>query len=259
MARLSFLRRCLPAALRGFPGNYCLVDYGCPEASGDWLEATYPEQVANGRMVVHRVSDVRQFHKTDALNQGARRALAGGARYLCFLDADTLVRDGFWGWLEECWDPARFLVAAPDCARSAFGVLVVAAQDFRQSGGYDESFRGWGNEDLELRLRLHLQAGLAYDFIPARFLSAIAHGDELRTHLYPEKDIHKSFNDSWSYTMNKVRAWTGSPAYELGPSVTALLRPLQAADATEDGAPPSVDAAARPRAARRGWRRWGGR
>lgn len=272
--RLAFLRRSLPSVLRSLPGSYCLVDYDCPEGSGDWVASEYPEQVASGRVVVQRVRGSQHFHKADALNQGARRALAGGASHLCFLDADTLVLDGYWCWLAEHWEHTRFLTVALDGARSLFGVLALRASDFERAGGYDEWFRGWGNEDLELRLRLHLAYGLGYALIPARFLAAIPHGDELRTQHYLQKDKQASFDESWAYTVNKVVGWTGSLPWDLGPSVSVLMHPLESEDhlanypqllpfSTEGapgiGATPPLDASQWALRTERGWRRRVGR
>jgi hypothetical protein len=269
MGRLSFLRRTLPRAVKELPGRYYLVDYGCPEQSGAWVEREYREHVESGRIVVQGVTGVTEFHKTDALNQGARRAIDDGAKYLCFLDADTLVQDGFWRHIEERWNPATFLIPALDSARSVFGVLVANAADFARLSGYDETFRGWGNEDLEMRLRLHLQGGLDYDFIPASLLGSIPHEDELRTQNYSEKDKNASFSRSWSYTIDKVRSWTGRAFYDLGPVVLDLMRPLTADDGAPDetvarnpppdGREATVSAAKSP-PKRRGWgKRWGQR
>ena len=254
MDRLRFLRRTLPSVLAELPGTYCLVDYGCPERSGAWVESEYARELEKGRILVHRVTHVSVFHKTDALNRGARRAMEAGCRYLCFLDADTAVRAGFWRWLADNWDTSKFLIASPEGARSLFGALVVAAQEFERVGGYDETFRGWGNEDLELRLRLHLLGGLGYDRIPVRFLSGIPHSDALRTRHYPEKDREVSFAASWTYMASKVRSWTGCELDQLRPMIAPLTEtPATDIDPTSFG-PPSA-----PRGSRRSWnrRRWG--
>lgn len=251
MGRLTFLRQTLPSVLAEFPGVYCLVDYGCPEQSGAWVESEYTDEVERGRIIVHRVPNVNVFHKTDALNQGARRAMRAGCQYLCFLDADTVVLNRFWSWLAHDWDRSKFLVANLQSMRSLFGVLVVGAQDFERVGGYDEEFRGWGNEDLELRLRLHLLGGLEYAHLPVHVLSGISHGDWLRTRHYSEKSREASFAKNWEYMLCKVRAWTGRELDQLGPTVAPLMQPL-----CEEYIRPSVDEGNARTMGRRRWNRW---
>ena len=91
--------------------------------------------------------------------------------------------------------------------RSLTGVLVVAAQDYLRTDGFDETFEGWGAEDIEFRLRLHVVHGLRYADIPLPMLRAIPHAEQLRTEFYKEKDIRKSSKANNAQLLAKILPW----------------------------------------------------
>src|SRR4051812_11919787 len=227
MGRLAFLRRTLPVFLQQPAMRYCLVDYACPEACGTWVERGFPAEVAAGRVAIERVTGEALFHKTRAHNLGARRAIAAGAEILCFLDADTLVRPALGAWLAANAGPGHFLIAARTTSgrhvRSTGGLLVVAAADFVAAGMFDEAFRGWGGEDVEMRLRLHLGRGLAYGDVPLDLIEPIPHSDAARGRFSATADIRASERHNRLIVERKVRAWTGTGTDAFGPAARRLL------------------------------------
>jgi N-terminal domain of galactosyltransferase len=165
-------------------------------------------------MVVERVPNQQLFHKCKAHNAGAHRALSEGAEYLCFLDADTVVGPTFVEWIRSHVSRRSFLIAGKRAdgsdLPSVTGLLVVHRDAFRQVGGFDESFRGWGGEDIEMRLRLFLLAGLDYVDVPLSLITPLAHADMLRTQFYAEDDIRASNRDNMRYLLRKVTVeWRG--------------------------------------------------
>lgn len=214
MGRLGFLQKTVGPVV-SYPGiNYCLVDYSCPDRCGDWLANRYPEDIRRHRLAVERVPNQRVFHKCKAHNAGARRAISEGAEYLCFLDADTVVGPAFFEWIQSHVARRSFLIAGkrPDGSDqpSVTGLLVVHRDAFRQVGGFDESFRGWGGEDIEMRLRLFLLAGLDYVDVPLSLITPLPHADSLRTQFYAEGDIRASNRDNMRYLFRKVSVeWRG--------------------------------------------------
>jgi glycosyltransferase involved in cell wall biosynthesis len=211
MGRLSYLRQTVPSVLECDRIKYCLVDYSCPDACGDWLEETYPEAVEAGRCVVERVVGKPRFNKCAAHNAGARRATDEGADYLCFLDADTVVEDAFFDWLVPRLEPRRFLIAGlrPDGydVYSLTGLLVVSTAAFVETYGFDESFRGWGSEDIEMRLRLHVRHHLSYADVPLTLMRPIQHDNVLRSAHYDEKNIHRSDQRNYARLVKNLRRW----------------------------------------------------
>ncbi len=246
MGRLTFLKQTLPGVVAQSGVRYCLVDYACPEGCGGWVARCYPSEVRGGRIAVERVRGLTYFNKSRANNRGAARAIGEGARFLCFLDADTLVTSGFVRWVLRHVEDDRFLIAGLRAGRrylrSTGGILVVSAAQFQCSDGFDESFQGWGQEDVEIRLRLHLVHGLDYGEIPLRLLSPLPHPDQLRTRFYQQQDHLVSGWRNRERMEKKVLRWTGQPIAQLGPRAKRL-----------DILPPFPE---EPEARRRFWLRW---
>jgi hypothetical protein len=229
MGRLEFVRRTLPAVLAGLDNVYCLVDYSCPDRAADWVGTQFPSDCETGRIVVVSCPGRATFHKAQALNAGARRAIEGGAEYLCFLDADSLPGPGLGRFLHEHVAPDRFLVELH--GRSLFGFLVTPAAAFVRSGGFDEHIVGYGAEDIEMRLRLRLVLGLSYLSIPRGTLEALPHDGELRTRHYAERSAEVSNARNLAYVRARVRDWSGRDLFDLDPGVIALYNrpPIESA------------------------------
>ena len=141
---------------------------------------------------------------------------------MCFLDADTVACPGLNRFLHESLHPDRFLVELQ--GRSLFGFLAVPAAAFVRMGGFDENIVGYGGDDIELRLRLHLVAGLGYVAAPPRLLRGLPHADDVRTQHYAQKSRELSNGQNLAYVRRRVREWTGRELFDLEPSVVRLYR-----------------------------------
>jgi hypothetical protein len=229
--RLSFLKRTAPALLAQPDVGYCLVDFSCPDHCGDWLEQTFAAEVAAGRAMVERIAGRCYFHKAAAHNAGARRIAAAGGEHVAFLDADATCRPGFSAWLLPRLSPDRFWIAGLDTAGwehpGLVGFLALSVSAFRRSGGFDEQFRDWGAEDLEFRLRLHLEHGLDYDEIPIDLLDSLPHGDELRVEHYEIKDLERSHLRNQVYFARKLQKQLGMSLAALDARAQRLLRRIR--------------------------------
>lgn len=179
--RLHHLRETLPLMAAQRADELVVVDYGCPDGTGDWVEREFP-----GVRVV-RVTDDPGFCLPRARNAGARVATSD---WLAFVDADVKLGAGWVDWLRAHVDPGRFYRAsAAGGARDleTFGTAVCPRRAFEAIGGYDEAMRGWGGEDVDLYARLS-RVGLADTDYPAALIDVIRHGDNLRTRWHEVKD-----------------------------------------------------------------------
>lgn len=150
-----------------------VVDYGCPGGTGAWVAANHPEAK------VVKVSDDPGFSTARARNIGGANARSD---WLAFVDGDVLTEPGWGAWMREQLAPGHFYIAAAAGRQrdpETYGTFICARKDFARAGGYDEVFRGWGGEDLDLFRRLSAGIAAPLDY-PAEFVRAIRHGDEER-------------------------------------------------------------------------------
>lgn len=176
--RLAHLKATLPRLIAEPFAEVIVVDYDCPEATGDWVAAEFPA----ARLV--RVQDAPIFHVARARNLGAAVARAP---WLLFVDADVRLAPGFLAAAADRLAPGVFVVASPPAARDLTGTMFVSRADFEAVGGYDEAIQGWGSEDEDLVDQLEL-LGRRQACFDAATAAPIPHEDELRTRHHQIKD-----------------------------------------------------------------------
>ncbi len=188
---------------------WIVVDFACPDKSGEWLTATYGDRVRVVNIEAEGDEEII-FNKPLALNTGAMNGLALGAEYLVFLDADTLVTSKFLDFIDAYASQDSFLVVRHYPAkRDLTGFLCVSHRAFVRVGGFDVAFKGWGAEDLELRLRLFLKGKLAFHELPHDYAASVPHSDELRTANYEERNKDLSHGINLNKLCANVFDWTG--------------------------------------------------
>lgn len=205
--RLSHLRETLPLVVADAPDQIVVVDYGCPEGTGDWVEASHP-----GVRVV-RVDDDPGFSASRARNLGAA---AVDADWICFFDADIRVAPGFVAWLRSSVAAKRFFRPADADGRrnrQAAGTVVCRRSDFERAGGYDELFPAWGGEDVELYGRFGM-LGLRAASFPHRFATPIDHDDAQRFvfHAIKDKSLNAVINQMYIGLKHRLMIMDGSDA-----------------------------------------------
>lgn len=205
MGRLEHLRRTLPSWVEHTPLPIYVVDYCCPDRTGDQVaeyawwhgleDRIFPIWFPPGSADRQRGRPL--FNKCRAYNH----AFGLTVENVLLLDADTLLYDGFWEhWQQFVRDDAFAFVAPHVSTRCLTGVLLAPLPVICRCGGFDEGMLGWGNEDLDLRLRLNVCQGLTSISVPPLgLLEPIDHDDSLRTKHYGTQDMKQS---NWH---NKVR------------------------------------------------------
>lgn len=199
--RLHHLKQTLPLIVGERPDEIIVVDYGCPDHSGEWVEAHFPE------VKVIRVADDPGFCLARARNIGAR---ASQATWLCFIDADVKVSPGWVAWMRHQFQPGFFYRREAEVAGSlaeTAGTVCCSRNAFDRLGGYDEVFRGWGGEDSDFYSRLR-RAGYCPAAFPAHFISPLPHGDAERVQFHEIKDrrLQGRVNQYYSHLKKKIAA-----------------------------------------------------
>lgn len=171
--RLQHLAKTLPVLREQFE-QIVVVDYSCPDRCGVFA-ATVPG------VSVELVTGKEHFHKTHALNIGARSAIDGGATRLLFIDADTIIRPRLRELVESIPLHSMGITGPKEFAHtSLLGFLLVSVGGYMAVNGFDERYIGWGYEDQDMRLRLYCDAGCKPYHIPESYFESIVHDNTLR-------------------------------------------------------------------------------
>lgn len=196
--RMHFLRQVFPTWKQYLGWDViCATNAACPDHTPQEAQALgmrvvlSPLPLRNGRTV---------FHKTGLLNAAAREATS---EVLLLLDADTMVLPGAQEELQHVPAGKFAFCTAPQGKRDLTGVLWVEREHWARVGGMDERFLGWGAEDLDLRLRLHV-ASIEFKRMDSSVFQPLAHSDDLRTRysLTNSKDESLDMNNrrlAWGY------------------------------------------------------------
>lgn len=132
--RLHHLRETPSLMLAQEADEVIVVDYACPDGSGDWVERDHP-----GTRVV-RVEALPGFCAARARNIGAAVARS---EWLAFIDCDIRTQAGWVDWMRKALKPGCFYRAqdgdrGPDPELG--GTAICRRVDFETIGGYDEVF-----------------------------------------------------------------------------------------------------------------------
>lgn len=176
--RLPHLQQSLPAVTAQTGVQAVVVDYGCPQGAGQWVNQHH------GTAQVLRIDDDPGFHAARARNAGAALATTP---WLFFMDADVVVAPDFFARIIPMLKPEGYYLASP-ATPSTWGSCLLPTAVFRHLGGYDEAIHGYGGEDNDLYERLD-HAGLRRSWFPIAWLRPLDHDDEERTRYHDQKDL----------------------------------------------------------------------
>jgi N-terminal domain of galactosyltransferase len=211
MGRIDQLKQTLGCSANQVNCSCVLVDYSCPQGTGDWAETHFPA------VRVLRLSRRTEFNASIARNFGAG---VSDAPWLCFVDADVAISPSFADVVVPKLVAGGFY-RIPSTDGGAGGTFVCARADFERVGGYDETYRGWGEEDNDLYDALEF-AGLQPRSLPAGLVEHLGHDDARRIRHYGDLTLGHAINRvyriaKWDTARLRREALSGSmrqPLYD---------------------------------------------
>ena len=171
--RLEHLKESLPKVCAAGFDEVIVVDFDCPQSTADWCRANYPKAKAI------KVSNQPEFNLAKARNIGARNALSN---WLCFLDADVLIKNHFTSSFRNkirngnFYPLSHFLRHDSKNFFGLAGTVVCEYSAFSSVGGYDEVMTDYSWEDTDFYQRL-VRSGHRARLAPAGTIErVIQHG-----------------------------------------------------------------------------------
>lgn len=221
MGRLHHLKETL---LRNIEDNkdypnveFVILNYNSPDEMEDWAKQNLGELIASGKVTYYRTDQPKYFHMSHAKN--VVHKLASGD-IVCNLDADNFTGKGFAEFLNGLFRINHRISAHGDwkIRRGSNGRIAVLKKFFMLTRGYDESFQGWGAEDLDFIARLANLGVRPLLIDNAGFLNTIEH-DKIESvkHMAPEYFDYKVTVKKGKQTLRatkqflKLSANQGSP------------------------------------------------
>ena len=173
--------------------EFVLLDYQSDDGLREWVRMTLGDAIASGRLVFGYVSPAPYFRMAHAKNIAHRLATGN---VLCNIDADNIIVPGYSSWLRDQFADHPSLVVAPrrysawdwiseriierllPMRRAPAGLLgriAIGRRLFYQLGGYNEDLRGWGMDDMLLRLRARDSGAVEYTVPRAYWGNVLQH------------------------------------------------------------------------------------
>jgi glycosyltransferase involved in cell wall biosynthesis len=205
MGRLAHVQKCLHSIVGQPRSEAVFVDYSCPEKSGEWVEANYPQ------VRVVRVPDRKLFNKCEALNAGV--AAARGS-WVAIVDADCQLRPHFTERIVGALKPGEFAAReARSSLQSWVGGTGFVVFERGSKARFDEALGaiGFGDEDHDFCWQL-IEDGKNPRSFNSSWCLYLDHGDAARTAHY-DKDIDAARPINRAY-LDKKRGHRESHAFD---------------------------------------------
>ncbi|MEM6691073.1 MAG: glycosyltransferase, partial [Planctomycetota bacterium] len=190
--RLNDLKNTLPRMVEQSGCEVVVVDYNCPEGTGDWVRENYPS------VVLVRVPDAQVFDRSDAKNRGID---ASSSEWTCLIDADVELEPDFVNSVSPMLRPGYFFRSSHP-GEGTGGTFICLREDIDRVGGHDTVFQGWGEEDDDLIDALRF-SGLTSERFPASLIRHRDHTDDARTQFHTDEDRRHSHMVNRIYRSSK--------------------------------------------------------
>lgn len=159
MGRLGDLVRTLPQNLADnadYPDlEFVLLDYHSQDGLEAWVRENMMPHIESGRLVYARTTEPQWFDMAHSRNVAFK--LARG-EIVCNVDADNWTSPGFAARLNQVANERPTRAVFTKSRQRIRGRVAFYKQEWEELlGGYDETFEGYGHDDIDLMHRALLQ------------------------------------------------------------------------------------------------------
>ncbi|SFW13406.1 glycosyltransferase family 2 protein [Chitinophaga sancti] len=194
MNRLFTLKETLPgniAACKQYPNaEVVLLDYNSDDGLSQWVYDHFREYIAQELLVFYQLIDPQPRFFSHAHSRNMAFCLATGD-ILCNVNADYHIAAEDLCYMNDKMqpsDPLALIAHLDNSERDNLGRLCLRKEDFELIGGFDERFKSYGYEDIDLNMRLKM-ADVRIEYMPAQFDNAYVDHED-RSRLENSYDYH---------------------------------------------------------------------
>ena len=191
--RLHHLKKSLPKIVDQGLGGIIVVDFDCPDKSGQWVSEHFPF------VQVVKVNEQLAFDYSRSRNIGGQEVIT---KWIAFFDADVLVSANFFRDIAKNLKEGSYYLPNNEDGNT-WGSFLVEKKLFDKVGGYDEAIKHWGGVDTALYNVLSF-IGARQETYDGRLVEAIQHADSARTAFTNQKDIKFAKQLSTVYEICKM-------------------------------------------------------
>lgn len=207
MGRAHHLKETLPVNIDQNPSTdefdveFVVLNYNSKDDLHEWMttDPAMKAHIESGLIRYGKTTEPEHFHMSHAKNMAHRMATGD---FVCNLDADNFTGVGFASFLAKVFklDPNGIVT----CARSLYertpvsqhgfgGRIALSKSNFLALHGYDEAYKGWGEEDNDLKWRAKGKSMRDYKFSNPEFARVLSHSDEARVEnmVDSENELHR--------------------------------------------------------------------
>lgn len=199
MNRVEHIKKTLP---QNIADNQCvgiefiLLDYNSSDGLSEWVKENLSEHLKSGKLKLYRTDQPKAFNRSHSRNMAF--CLANG-EIVCGVDADNYTGKDFDKYILLQFSENKDILLKVETTREAkkrdtFGRFACINANFHVVGGYDETMKSYGSEDIDLYQRLEM-AGCSVELMTdVKFLKTIQHSDKSRIeNEYFSKNLKSAF------------------------------------------------------------------
>ena len=177
--RLHHLKKSLPRVVNQGLGGIIVVDFDCPDGSGQWVHEHFPQ------VQVIKINAQPKFDYSRSRNIGGH---AAKTKWIAFFDADVLVSENFFRNIAPNLNDGSYYVPKNEDGNT-WGSFLVEKKLFEKVDGYDEAIKHWGGVDTALYNVLSF-VGARNETYDGKLIEAVQHSDEERLVFTSLKDVN---------------------------------------------------------------------
>ena len=217
MGRFEHLKRTLPPLAKQPQAEIIVVDYSCPQNSGNWVEE--PSQ-SWSNVRVARYPGQKHFNLSRARNIGSRMCQT---KYIAFIDADMILAERFTEAIKPALDE-RYFIRFSQWRSGHSGFLICWYAAFLYAGGYPAKtgglgysgpdMEGYGFDDGYMKMALE-KIGVQERSISIELAQHLDHHQPSRVQHYSEenKDIGLTQPRNCAIAQDYLSKWNPYPLF----------------------------------------------